>query len=202
MFSCLPLDTLPKVPKHFVDRAIQLAAQGGKNLCDKDYTQSGYLTRDVKTADGTITKSRHVESYTMGDDWEQWVRDNIINEYLETGVRTSVGFNSNIHGVHVDNPIKWKFFYLIEEGGENVITTFYLEKGHTAVRYSTPDNMVYSVDYSNLIPIDPVHIPLEQWVLFDTRIMHGVENILDNRTMLVISVDPSAVTFEVKLKKG
>lgn len=201
MFSCLPLGTLPPVPQHFVDRAIELAKRGGENLCAKDYTQSGYLTRDVKTVDGTVTKSRHVESYAMGEDWEQWVRENIISEYLETGVRSSVGFGSAIHGVHVDAPVKWKFFYLVEEGGDNVITTFYLEPGHPAVRYSTPDNIVHSVDYSELIPIDPVHIPVGQWVFFDTRVMHGVENILGNRTMLVVSVDPEAVTFEVKLTK-
>jgi hypothetical protein len=199
MFSCLLLGTLPTVPQHFVDRAINLAKQGGTNLCAKDYTQQGYLTRDVKTLDGTVTKSRHVESYAMGSDWEQWVKENIISEYLETGVRSSVGSESAIHGVHVDTPVKWKFFYLIEEGGENVITTFYLEKNHPAVRYGTPDNIVHSVDYSELVPIDAVHIPVNQWVFFDTRVMHGVENILSDRTMLVISVAPEAVTFEIKL---
>ena len=201
MFTCLPLDTLPTVPQHFVDRAIQLAKQGGENLCAKDYTQSGYLSRDIKLTDGTVTKTRHVESYAMGDDWEQWVRENIISEFLETGVRSSIGFNAAVHGAHVDAPTKWKFFYLLEEGGDNVITTFYLESGDTAVRQSTPDNLVFSSDYSNLIPIEPVHIPVGKWIFFDTRVMHGVENMIGDRTMLVVSVNPEDVTFKIELKK-
>lgn len=201
MFTCIPLDHLPKVPQHFIDRALRLVRESGHdNLCANDYTHSGYLTRDIVLEDGTVTKSRHVESFAMGEDWEQWVRENIIDCYTETGVRTSVGKGIKVHGAHADAPIKWKFFYLVEEGGDNVITTFYKEKGQPLVRFSTPDNIVHSNDYSNLDVVDPVHIPVGMWMLFNTQVIHAVENIMSDRTILVASVRPEDVQFEIRKK--
>lgn len=201
MFTILPLETLPAVPDHFIMRAKQLVRQSGyDNLCKNDYVQSGYLDRELTLPDGTKTRSRHVESVAMGEDWEQWVRENIIPKFRETGVRTSVGDGISVHGPHADAPIKWKFFYLIEEGGDNVMTTFYIENGHLAARHSTPDNLVAPTDYATITPIDRVHIPTNQWVFFDTRVIHAVENIQSDRTILVVSVDPEDVTFEVHLK--
>lgn len=198
MFTILPLGTLPTVPEHFVTRAKQLVRQTSyDNLCKNDYTQPGYLDRDLVLADGSTTKSRHVESVAMGDDWEKWVRENIISQFIETGVRTSVGDGISVHGPHADAPIKWKFFYLIEEGGDNVLTSFYLEQGHLAVRNSSPDNIVSPRNYSDIMAIDTVRIPVNRWVFFDTRVIHAVENIITNRTMLVVSVHPDDVTFAV-----
>jgi len=202
LFTCLPLDNLPPVPDHFVERALKIARAGGENLCAPLMVQYGFLSRDITLADGTVSKSRHTESYDMGADWEEWVKENIISEYMETGVRTSLGYDSPIHGAHVDTYAKYKFFYLIEEGGDNVITTWYIEKGQPAIRYSTPTNIVQSTDYRNLFPIDPVHLPVGKWVLFNTQVLHGVENIVEShRTMLSVVVDVDKISFDIGVKK-
>ena len=201
MFTCLPLDTLPSVPDHFVDLARRKAAERGVNQNAKYYPVPGFADRDVRLADGTITKTRKAESYDMGPAWDAWVRENIVSEFIETGVRLSTGHSAPIHGAHVDNPVKWKFFYLIDEGGDNVLTSFYVEDGYEAVRVCKEGQLVMCNDYSRLTKIDTVHIPVNRWVLFDTRVMHGVENILKDRVVLTVSVDPATVTFEAKLKK-
>lgn len=211
MFTILPLDTLPPVPEHFIERAINLV-RNRHSLEDKNVTRGlmpeySYHDRDVKVGDGTVMKSRAGESYDMGADWEDWVRNNIIPTWIETSVKCTAGIhagNSTIHGAHVDtstpdHPYKLKFFYLVEEGGDDVITTWYQQNGHPAVRLdSTPENIVCSYDYQDLTVLDRVRIPRRKWIFFDTRVMHGVENILTDRIMLVVSVDPAAVTFEIK----
>lgn len=213
MFTLLPLDTLPPVPEHFIARAKGLVRQKAdlENRNVELLREYGFADREVRLLDGTMTKSRIGEAYAMGDDWENWVRENITPDFIETGVRTTGGYEeSTVHAPHVDvstpeHPYKWKFFYLVEEGGDNVVTTWYTEKGHPTVRLdSTSDHIVHVDDYSRLNTIESIRIPTNQWMLFDTRVMHGVENITGIRTILVVSVDPELVTFEIKpnLSKG
>lgn len=212
MFTVLPLGTLPDVPEHFIERAKALVRDPGnrENRNNQLLRHLGYHDRDIRLADGTMTKSRIVENYGMGQDWEDWVRANIIADFVETGVRHTVSNpqhpETSIQGPHVDvstptQPHKLKLFYIVEEGGDNVLTTWYQEKNHPTVRLdSTSENIVHSNDYRNLISIQTVRIPRRSWVVFDTRVMHGVENMFDNRIVLIVGVDPNAVTFEVKPK--
>lgn len=213
MFTYLPLDALPTVPEHFCQRAIDLV-RDRQDLEDKNVTRGlitaySYHDRDVKIADGTVKKSRVGETYDMGPDWEQWVRDNIIADFIETSVKTAGGIHrdrTTTYGAHVDtstpdHPYKLKLYYLVQEGGDDVVTSWYQQHGHPAVRLdSTPENVVCSLDYSDLTLLDAVRIPVGRWIAFDTRVMHGVENIMGNRIVLAVCVDPEAITFAVKPK--
>lgn len=204
MFTLLPLDHLPPVPQKFVEQALSIVANtDGKTNKALDLQKTpGYNDRTVKLPDGTVTKSLVGEIYEMGSDWEDWVRANIISRFIETGIRNTRSKNgSTTHGAHADNPIKWKFFYLLDEGGTNVVTSFYLQKGHLAVREdNSVEKIVHVTDYADIVPIDRVRIPVGRWMFFDTRVIHGVEDILDSRTTLVVSVHPDDVTFSIKLK--
>lgn len=204
MFTLLPLDHLPAVPQHFVDQALAIVADptGKKNKALDLQKTPGYNDRSVTLLDGTVTKSLVGEIYEMGPDWEDWVRTNIISRFIETGIRNTRSKNgSTTHGAHADNPIKWKFFYLLDEGGTNVVTSFYLQKGHLAVREdNSVENIVRVTDYQDIVPIDSVRIPVGRWMFFDTRVIHGVQDILGSRTTLVVSVNPEDVTFNIQLK--
>lgn len=201
MFTCIPLDYLPTVPQHFVDRALQLVREGtAENAVAYAYTQSGYLARDTTLPDGTVSKTRYNGSYAMGSDWEQWVRENIVDCFVETGVRTSIGKGITLHAPHVDSPPKWKFIYLLEEGGDKIITTLFREKDKPLVRISQPDNIVYATSYDNLVEVDSVRFPLGKWILLNTQIIHDAKNILGDRSMLVATVDPDQVEFTLRKK--
>ena len=201
MFTALPLENLPKPPQHFIDRAIRIAKENGcgtENEMAKNYTHKGYLDRDMTMPDGTVSKSRHQEGFLMGEDWEQWVRENIISEFIETGVRVALPRGLKVHGPHSDCPTKFKIMYQIDDG--EATTTFYVEKGHMAVRHSEPDNLVMFTNYNNIIPIHECVYHSGKWVIEDTRVVHGFNNIEGDRFALAISVEPDNVVFEIKPK--
>jgi hypothetical protein len=192
MFTWLPLDFLPQVPQNFIDLA---ATKFNLNNDDRSHvTPDSYKNRLIKTPTGTFT-SRYQQATAMGPEWENWVRQNIVSDFLETALRISIG-ETTYHGAHCDPGHRWKLYYLIDKGGENVITTFYQEIGKSIDRSSDlcPElyNSISVNDYSNLVPIDQVCIPLHRWVVINTMIVHGVENqtIGQYRSNFTVSIRP------------
>ena len=74
---------------------------------------------------------------------------------------------------------------MIERGGEDVVTNFWLEKEKPLER--EPSVTVDS--YDSLTLIDQVKFPLNTWVLFNSRIIHSVENLESRRASIQISMN-------------
>jgi hypothetical protein len=80
---------------------------------------------------------------------------------------------------------------LIDPGGDNVRTVFYREHGHPVERHSAWGNPTRCDDYNDLVEIDSVKFPVGQWVLLNTGILHGVENITGSRINLTVVFESS-----------
>lgn len=191
MFTWIPLPHLPNPPQHFVELARKLCYEDqGRNDCAPLQGDSGYRDRKLTMVDGEEVPTRFQKGYTMGEEWDEWVRKNITKNFFETGVRCSYG--PPMHGAHSDAPPKWKLYYLIDRGGEDAVTSFYKEKGQPIERpISTPGQLFHVNDYRNLEMIDSVKLPLNQWVLLNVTILHGVENLgTDMRIHLAVAFEP------------
>ena len=139
----------------------------------------------------------------LGEDWHDWIKANVMTDYIGTGARVSAGEDTTIHGAHTDcwlfgKPC-YKLYYLIDRGGEDAMTYFFKEKGQPIERKGTMENIVFVDDYSTLEIIDTVRFPINQWVLFNTNILHGVENVTGSRTNLVVIFDD--VDIKLKLER-
>ena len=201
MFIYLELPDLPQPPQKFIDKAYELV-----NTVDieKDNTilgtcyQSDYLTRKL-IKNGVEMNSRVQHGYDMGDDWESWVKENIISEYIETSVRLSVGEDTTEHGPHCDNPDKWKLYYLIDYGvdGENAVTSFYYDVGKPLeITGNTCDDGHYYVnDIDRLIPVYQAKFPLGKWIILNGLILHGVQNAGIGRLNFQVSIEPNSAHF-------
>jgi hypothetical protein len=188
MFTWLPIPGLPTPPQEFVDRSIHLAHQDVPNTAINQLDPKLLKRQVVK--DGKVSNSRIQRGYELGADWDQWVRDNIMETFVSTGGRYSDGDNTTIHGAHVDsrynNVPVYKLYYLVDRGGDDATTYFFQQKGHPVEREGHPTNITLCDDYSQLEIIDQIQFPLNQWVLLNTNILHGVENVTGSRINLVV----------------
>lgn len=204
MFVYLPLPDLPHPPQHFINRVYDVVGaidlSHNNNTFGRNYDQV-YLDR-VLTKGQITTTSRVQHGYPMGDDWEQWVKENIVSDYIETSLRVSLSKDqTDTHGPHCDNPDKWKLYYLVDRGinGENAVTSFYHQPGKsveiTGNSYDAGHYYVNDVDVLN--PLLRVKFPLRQWIILNGLILHGVDNVGVNRTNLQVSVPPNAFDFSI-----
>ena len=208
-FTWLPLFDLPKVPKHFVERAralTQLPAtdQEENLLIDKYQAHTQEYKYRKLTKDGKEINTLCQEAQLMGDDWEQWVSSNIWSgTWIDTAVRASFG-NSTVHGPHVDNqPGKFKLNYIIDNGGDDAETVFYHKLGDPYVYDPDIDPSDVPIHHNNLDELEVVErsqLPSDTWILLNGFFMHGVENVTGLRRQLSVSVRPEDLVFNISPK--
>jgi hypothetical protein len=194
MFTWFSMTHLPAVPDYFIQIAHQLVQESPSGDVDfaNDITNLDEYKNRQLIRNGSEISSRRQRGLKMPPDWDTWVRENIIREYIETGVRISEG-HGTVHGAHCDFRRKWKLYYLLDRGGTDAITVFYQQRGFPIVREEITDQdteLITCNDYQELIVVDRVQWPLNQWVLLNTMILHGVEGITGTRTNFTVSIRP------------
>jgi len=203
LFTWIALPHLPQVPEHFVKLGLDKVnnpAESNQNFSLK-ITTPDYMNRKL-VMNGQQINSRCQVNFAMGAEWESWVQANIIDTYLETGIRKSVG-DSTVAGPHVDNPGKLRFYYLIDRGGDNVETVWYIKPGEPAIFDMSTWDRPYPYSHDNideLIVLDRARFPLNTWILFNGYILHGVHNVEYDRINFNISFKPEDIDFNITTK--
>lgn len=202
MFIYLELPDLPQPPQHFISKAYELVKTvdiAKENTILGTCYQSDYLDRTL-TKNGQTMNSRVQHGYDMGDEWSQWVKENIIPSYIETSLRISVGKDTTEHGPHCDNPDKWKLYYLIDRGadGEEATTTFYHEPGKPLeiTGNTCEDGHYYVNEIDRLVPVFSAKFPLGKWIILNGLILHGVHNVGVGRLNFQVSIEPNSAHFK------
>jgi hypothetical protein len=120
---------------------------------------------------------------------EDWLDQNITNEYLDKRVAHTSG-NSSIHWPHVDPFRNYALNYILDSGGDNVITSFYQEQGYPFLRPELVQGQdKYKIDYDNLVLVDSVRLMPNRWHLLSVKCIHGVENLASSRISIQLSLD-------------
>jgi hypothetical protein len=149
---------------------------------------------------GQVINSRCQVNYDMGENWDTWVRENIFSKFQETGLRLSVGEDTTTGGPHVDNPGKIRLFYLIDRGGEDAETVFYIKPGQPVVFDADSWDKDYPYSHDNideLLVLERAKFPLNTWLLFNGYILHGVNNITGGRLNFNVSIKPEDFQIDV-----
>ena len=203
MFFYLELPNLPQPPAHFINRCYDIMKTA---TTDNDFMTGWISSKEFQTRkiikNGKEMNTRSQRGFHIGDDWEHWVRENIVSDFYDAGLRISFGENTNIHGPHCDNPDKWKLYYLIDKGedGDNAETVFYYDPGKPIEIRNMQVGINYCVNnIDRLVPIFKVKIPLHTWVLLNVNVLHGVENIEGNRINLAVLINKDQLEFTIKL---
>lgn len=208
ILTWLALPHLPKVPERFVQRVRELG-QPNPDLNDEELLKGGHITKEYKYRTvryrGVESVTRCQESFLLGEDWEQWVRENIVADFIGTSGRVNVGpTGSTTHGAHIDQQHQMRLYYLIDRGGDDAETIWFYEPGKPLVydldrpSTSTP---VSANDMDALLEIDRVKFPLCTWVLTNGYILHGVEKVTGRRLNITVDIRPECFDFHIIPKK-
>jgi hypothetical protein len=201
VFTWLLMPHLPKVPDHFVQRAQERARNYTPNGMEKSRPNE-WKDRTI-VYNGVASKSRYQEMFDMGEDFTQWVRENVHPYFNEVEGRVSIGEPGvTTNGAHVDNPAKLRLFYLVNAGGEDVSTVFYIKPGLPFINTTNGDVMpIHHNNMDELIEVDRTQFPVGQWVLFNGYTMHGVVGITGCRINFTVNLQPEHFDLTI-VKKG
>ena len=184
-FTYQLLPHFPTVPQHFVDRALEYQQLFNRNKVVYSHLSEQYKNRQL-LKNNKIEKSVYQIQYDLGYDFYHWVHENINSSGYECGVAYLDGSWGSTQGAHTDQRRIYSLLYLLEPGGDDTKTVFYREQGQEIIR-TTPQS--YCDNYDLLDVIDEVQFPVGQWVVLNTQILHGVENVKTRRISLQASTN-------------
>jgi hypothetical protein len=186
MFTHIALPYLPQVPESLYADFLTIDLDNTPIENDMNYTSvSNTFRQRIIKKDGIEYATRTQRQFNLGPTANQWAFDNLFpgvdtSWFVSFGLSVTRG--APLHGPHSD-PRRWAMFYLLERGGEDAHTSFWLEKGHGVERRAN----VTINDYDDLILLDRFQWPVKQWVLFNPRVIHSVENLTGKRQSLQVT---------------
>lgn len=196
------LDRLPSIPECFVQEAMDIC--NGKNpqtqinhrYSTHLYEQNEYdnsakvlkLQRQY-TKNGKLESSRPVPRYAISSEFEQWLSKNIVKEFVNAGVSSSLdpydGSSSSHTVAHADSDRDYVLLYPLLRDNPDQYTVFYQESGFPQRR----DPSYFCKDVDRLQELDRICLPLNQWSLFDALVLHGVDNVKGRRIAIQVSLN-------------
>jgi hypothetical protein len=126
-------------------------------------------------------------------DLRDWLSRNILqNKLNKMFIATQESRNNkpSTHIVHSDIKRKMALNYVIEPGGDNVITSWYQERGKDLYRSKNGSKNMQSdsgkVDYNNLEILESAVFQKNKWYALDVETLHDVDNITSIRKSISI----------------
>jgi hypothetical protein len=185
----------PHPPQHIIDSVDLSRALGKKDAgevtAEKNMDHGYFVQRVAKNWDGH-TYVAAANYRTANDLFRDWTKENISTDFVDAGVNyTAINdFPDTGCGVstaaHTDIVKDFTAIYLMQTGGKDQYlppTLFWQEQGQEV--YRPPQTQ--GLDKSLLTELKRVEIPLYTWCIIEARILHGVENLLENRIAFQIS---------------
>lgn len=121
----------------------------------------------------------------LTEDFTNWSRENIHPEAFDCGLRFCDGSRGSYLAPHTDIKRDIAVMYLLDTGGEHAETVWYHEDGEDLVR----GRAKHANNFDKLKEVDRVQLPTNTWVILNTLILHGVENLTGVRTTFQLSVN-------------
>jgi hypothetical protein len=184
MFTYRIVNNLPSVPQYFIDRALEKK----KNLFlgnVEDNLPNWYKGRKL-IIDGKEESTAYQETVNLEQEFTVWCQKNIHPNGFDCQVSMTDHRNGRYWGAHTDLTREFTIIYLLESGGPDAETVFYIEPGKPVRRTGFQE---VCNDYSKLIVLERNKFPLQKWVIIDAMVLHGVENITDTRISFQISAN-------------
>jgi hypothetical protein len=178
---------LPPIPEHIINSL-------ESSLIDNTVVDDiGYKEKHIKN-----NKELVACGYSMGNivnsELTSWLEQNIpdVNSRFNILYQTQRANNNvpSTHIVHTDRLRLTALNYIIDTGGDNVMTSWYKEDGKELQRskkITGSQSDSGAVDYKNLRLLESVNLEKNNWYIINTRILHDVDNITATRKSISIS---------------
>lgn len=196
MITHLVVD-LPPIPEHFyIDWLAKPVDQLPSQTINDVHTSQHYKNR-ITDRYGSKIKTNYQRRYDMGTEFVEWCKDkiNCPSEssdlwYKDHGFTVN-GLIGSTHCPHTDMR-DWHLYYGLVTGGDDVTTCFWLENNCPLVR----DYQTTPSSYDDLVLVDQVKFPVKTWILFNSRVLHSVENIQFPRYSIQVSMKSLPARFQ------
>ena len=113
-------------PQQFVELALAADPSLYKSRAQHNYYKAGkdpHAVRHLTQQEHNIEMVR-IPRYIVGDQFDQWVKDNVVNNFMEATVAISHPGNSGSLGPHTDRVRNFVLIYVMQTGGDRVRTNF------------------------------------------------------------------------------
>ena len=188
MIVALELD-LPSPPDWLLTQIDYCVKHRNLELTDtnKISLSNGYSDRMV-IKDSITYPSRFQKRYVLGSDAEQWISQLTSNQASLPTVAINEG-SSRYHGPHIDAGRHYALTYMIDTGGKNVLTSWWIKLGNPAVIDDNEKDSRFTCDYDDqLFLLHRIKMRPDRWYLYNTKIIHSVENCEEIRVSLQMNV--------------
>lgn len=175
----------PAAPQWMIDESMELIAyEQHTEICMNSDFGDEYKYRDL-FKDGKIYKTAFNNCRYLSQLAYKWVLENISKNAKDSRISFTLP-NLERCGPHVDSTRDYTLMYVLKPGGQGHETVFYREKEH--------DDLIrplrYTVDhYDSVERIGGIQIPIQTWVLLNSRVLHSVENIGEGRVSIQCAFD-------------
>ncbi len=177
----------PPIPEHIIN-LLELSLVDNTQVDDIGYGEKHIKNNKQLTACG----------YSMGnvdnEELTSWLEQNIpdVTSRFNILYQTQKSINNvpSTHIVHTDRLRLTALNYIIDTGGDNVMTSWYKEDGkelHRSKKITGSQSDSGAVDYKNLQLLESVNLEKNNWYIINTRILHDVDNITGTRKSISIS---------------
>lgn len=120
----------------------------------------------------------------LGSDWETWVRENISNDFNDTGISYADGaLDRPTSAAHTDGSRDFSLIWSVDPGGPQAELALWRAKDHPVLW----DRHVCFTDTCDLINLAILPGNPGCWYLVNSKILHSVENLVRNRVGLQVS---------------
>jgi hypothetical protein len=179
---------LPNIPQHLIDNARK------KITGEPNFQSSNHKLIDWKAVQQVKLNINGVEKFSVtskawhvDNELVDWVKENIVSDGLDH-VRINCNQpydNNDVCGAHTDHNRNYSLLYVLEQGGDNVVTAFYKEKDKPLLH----EHGYRVTDYSKLEYIEGIVIPKNCWCLLNVKVLHGINNIVNDRINIQIGLE-------------
>jgi hypothetical protein len=178
---------LPPIPTELLDNVV---GNLHNNIVVNDI---GYGKEYIKN-NKILTACRYTYGLVRYEELDNWLKINIpgLPTYFNVLYQTQISRNNSpsTHIIHTDKERVSALNFLIDDGGPDVVTSWYKENGKELFRQAKPGGIQTdsgAVSYQNVELLKSAKLEKNHWYIIDTRILHDVDNITTTRKSISIS---------------
>jgi len=187
------MQNLPAPPAEFVD-SIDLDWQpdaeeieqyrAGNNQQQGQYLATAPVRKAItwygRTYQGVTHRRR-----PLGAQWESWVRENIWNDIIDTGISYADGaVDRPTSAAHTDGSRDFSLIWSVDPGGPEAELAIWRHKNYPVLW----DRHVAFTDTQDLVNLAVLPGNPGCWYLVNAKILHSTENLVRNRVGLQVSL--------------
>jgi len=162
-----------------------------------------------------VTPCGYINSFQDSNQLRNWFNKNVFTLNEDTFILKQISRprlvrqspivygEASTHIVHVDIRRQFGLNYIIDPGGDNVITSWYQEKGLPIKRVKLKGGSQAEegsvVQYDNLKVLESTKFEANKWYLLATDILHDVDNITRDRVSITFSFWDDSVLDKLKI---